>query len=123
MSYQSFETIAQLLATNQIVSFNVNEKFINSSGNVVAVFLDLNANQWHCILRYDKINNRISPPAPSVICLKGTIHQYGSNLENAPPNLVYIGRNLTMGGGDYLKVNGTIFLKEMKRLESIENIL
>lgn len=97
MSYQSFENITKLLVDGQIVNFNI-DKSIDLSDSVVATFLDLNGNQWHCIVQYHKINNMIYPPAPSVINLKGTIHQYGASLEHAPPNMVYIGRNLTMGG-------------------------
>jgi hypothetical protein len=34
----------------------------------------------------------------TVISIKGRIHQYGPRLENAPKQLVYVGRRLTMGG-------------------------
>ena len=40
----------------------------------------------------------MSSDIPSVICLKGKLHQLGSRLERAPNNYVYIGREFTMGG-------------------------
>lgn len=35
--------------------------------------------------------------SPTVICLKGKIHELGPNLEHAPNNYLYIGRRFTMG--------------------------
>lgn len=37
-------------------------------------------------------------PQTTVISLKGKRDEYGPSLEHAPPDVVYIGRNLTMGG-------------------------
>lgn len=98
-TFKSFEDIAR----SQITSFNISEDFKDSFGNVVGAFLDQNGNQWHSVVQYNKIKNQINPPIsfiipPSVTCLKGNIHQYGSSLENVSTNIVYIGRNFNMGG-------------------------
>lgn len=107
-SFKSFGDIATLLSNNKITNFSVNENFKDSFGNVVAVFLDRTGNQWHSVVQYDKINNQLNPPIsfqpyiinspPAVVCLKGQKRQYGPSLENAPSNMIYIGRNLNMGG-------------------------
>jgi hypothetical protein len=103
-SFRTFQAISRLLSENKIVNFNFNQDYKDSFGNIVMVFLDNKGNQWHSVVQYN--NNVMNPPIsfqpyivlPSVICLKGNIHTYGSSLEKAPMNLVYIGRNLSMGG-------------------------
>lgn len=40
----------------------------------------------------------MDPHITTVINLKGKKNEYGSKLENAPPNVIYIGRRFTMGG-------------------------
>ena len=36
--------------------------------------------------------------ATTVICLKGRLHEFGPQLEHAGPDVLYVGRRLTMGG-------------------------
>jgi hypothetical protein len=120
-SLKSYDKIAELLQRSGIVNFNEIPNAQDSFGNVILMFIDHNGNQWYAVVQYDKVNNRIYPPhsfvpfseiavgrfvsaqvyspptPPIVICLKGHIHEYGPSLEKVP-NMVYIGRNLNMGG-------------------------
>lgn len=111
-SLKSFNEVVALLQRDEIVSLKEIENVQDSYGNIAMIFVDKGGNQWYSVVQYDKVNNRINPPisyvmfpvqltkslSPSVTCLKGQIHQYGPSLEQAPLNMVYIGRNLNMGG-------------------------
>jgi predicted GIY-YIG superfamily endonuclease len=45
-----------------------------------------------------KLDEKSNVDIPTVISLKGKIHELGSKLENAPDNYLYIGNRLVMGG-------------------------
>jgi hypothetical protein len=51
---------------------------------------------------------------PTVISLKGKIHELGASLECAPNNYLYIGRGFTMGGW---RLQGSIWANPFKLKE------
>lgn len=106
-SLKSFEHVADLFQLKEIAGVRVDQILKDSYGNTVAAFLEKNGVQGHLVVQYDPNENKINPPvsyrpfipsSPTIICLKGQIRKYGPSLENAPANVVYIGRNLNMGG-------------------------
>lgn len=81
----------------ELLSFDETSALI-SSGQIIGFKNEINR-QGKLIISIDKsgqINQSILNE-PTVTCIKGHIHEYGASLENAP-NLLYIGRNLNMGG-------------------------
>lgn len=87
----SFKDATDKIQTGNILSYSI-------SGNTLT-FTDQKHNVYKVVVQYDPNTNQIYPPqVPTVTCLKGHIHEYGADLSNASVNMLYIGRNLNMGG-------------------------
>lgn len=79
---------------SQLINLSVNE--INKLSQLLTIEIP-NLYYIKSILTYlDKLENDLLKT--NLISLKGTQKLYGSRLEHAPVNLIYIGRQCTMGG-------------------------